>query len=404
MNATLSARAVNLAPSATNRATQRARQLRNDGADIVTMTVGEPDFATPDHVTDAAHLAMRHGHTRYTDVTGIDTLKQVIAETYRQQHQLDVAMDEIIVSNGAKQVIFNAILALIEPGDEVVIPTPAWVSYSQMVTFACGRPILVPARLDDSFAPDPERLAQAMSPNTKLIILNSPCNPTGGIATTETIDAICALVDRHPNVMLICDDVYEHIRFTRDPPPHPLRDVPELRQRVVAVNSVSKAHAMTGWRIGWGVGARDIVTAMARIQSHSTSNANSIAQHAAVAALTGPQDHLATRADTYRRRRDLALDILAATQSIHSPTPDGAFYLYLATPSVLGARTPSGTVINNDIDLVDYLIDHGVATVPGTAFGWSPAFRISTATDDSTLHTGCERIVQAIEQLNCNDT
>ncbi|MGH9269666.1 MAG: pyridoxal phosphate-dependent aminotransferase, partial [Ilumatobacteraceae bacterium] len=346
----------------------------------------------------------RQGHTRYTDVTGIDTLKQAIAETYRQQHQLDVAIDEVIVSNGAKQVIFNAIMALVGPGDEVVIPTPAWVSYSQMVSFAGGRPVLVPACLDDSFAPDPARLAQAMSRKTKVIILNSPCNPTGAIATTDTVDAICALIDRHPDVMLVCDDVYEHIRFTRDPPPHPLQRAPELRQRVVAVNSVSKAHAMTGWRIGWGVGARDIVTAMARIQSQSTSNANSIAQHAAVAALTGPQHHLATRAETYRRRRDLALDILAATQRVHCPTPDGAFYLYLAAASVLGARTSSDAIINNDIDLVDYLVDHGVATVPGSAFGWSPAFRISTAIDDRTLRTGCERIVQAIEQLDCNDT
>jgi len=375
--------------------TSRARALRAEGRDIISLSAGEPDFDTPAHVREAAKAAVDAGHTRYTNPDGIAELKAAIREKFRRENAITYADDEVMVSAGGKQVIFNAFVATLDPGDEVVIPAPYWVSYPDMVTLAGGSPVIVPTSAEDRFCLRPEALESAITPRTKWLVLNSPSNPTGSAYSAEELAALADVLRRHPDVWVLSDDIYEHILFDD------LRFATiaavdeEMRARTLTVNGVSKAYAMTGWRIGYGGGAAPLVRAMVKVQSQSTSCPPSVSQHAALAALTGPQDFIATARAAFRRRRDLVVQRLDEAPGIVCPRPEGAFYVYPSIADCIGRRTREGRRINTDEDFAMALLEEaGVAVVFGAAFGLSPHFRVSYATDDRTLEDACARIAE----------
>ena len=388
-------------PSPTLAVTQKAAELRAQGKDVIDLGVGEPDFPTPPHVIEEASAAMKRGETKYTAVPGTVALRKAISEKFQRENGLEYAPDEIIVSVGAKHVLFQAFFASLNPEDEVIIPAPYWFSYQDMVSFAEGKPLFVACDDTQDFKIQPHQLEKAITPHTKWLVLNSPSNPTGMAYTKEELAALGEVLKRHPHIFIVSDDIYEHLLFDGRVFATIAQVVPELKSRTLTVNGMSKAYSMTGWRIGYGAGPKELIKAMATLQSQSTSNACSLAQAASVAALSGDSTFIAERTKAFAARRDRALEMLSASSDLKCIKPQGAFYLFPKCEGVIGKKKPGGQVIGSDIDYANYLLeDAGVAVVPGTAFGLAPYFRLSTATSLETLEKACERIVSSTKKLS----
>jgi aspartate aminotransferase len=396
----LSAALDRIHPSQTLAMTQRVAELRKAGVDVIGLSAGEPDFDTPDFVKDAGIEAIRAGKTKYTNVDGTPELKEAIRAKFLRDNGLDYRLDEITVGVGGKHVIFNAIVATCEAGDEVIVPAPYWVSYPDIVAFAGARPVSIAAGADQNYKITPEQLEAAIAPRTRWLILNSPSNPTGAAYNADELRELGDVLRRHEQVMVLSDDMYEHI-FYADFAFATLAQVcPDLRDRILTENGCSKAYAMTGWRIGYAGGPAWLIKAMGKLQSQTTSNPCSIAQAAATAALNGPQDFLIERRDAFRRRRDLVVSMLNDAPGLRCPTPEGAFYVYPDASGCIGKTTPDGKRIDSDDDLIGYFLDRAkVAAVCGAAFGLSPAFRISYATSEDLLREACARIQEACAAL-----
>ena len=380
-------------PSPTIAITARAMELKAAGRDIIGLSAGEPDFDTPAHIRDAAKAAIDRGETRYTAPAGIPELRRAIVGKFARENRLDYAPEQVIVSTGGKQVLFNALLATVNPGDEVIVPAPYWVSYPDMVALAGGTPVIVTGRLEQNFKITPEALDAAITPRTKWLIFNSPSNPTGAGYARGELKALTDVLLAHPHVWVMTDDMYEHIAYAPFAFATPAEVEPRLAERTLTVNGVSKAYAMTGWRIGYAGGPLALIRAMTAIQSQSTSNACSISQWAAVEALTGPQDYIGEAAANFRRRRDLVVGLLNACPGVTCPEPEGAFYVYPSIAGLIGRTAPGGTRIETDADFAEALLaTEDVAVVFGAAFGLSPNFRISYAAADAVLAEACRRI------------
>ncbi len=389
-----------ISPSPTLAITSRVLELKRAGVDVIGLGAGEPDFDTPDFVKEAAIQAIRDGKTKYTNVDGTIELKQAIAAKFARDNGLTYATDQVSVNVGGKHTLFNAMVATIDPGDEVVIPAPYWVSYPDVVQFAGGVPVIVKAGPEVGYKLAPEALDAAITPRTKWVILNSPSNPTGAGYTIDELRALGAVLAKHPHVWIFADDMYEHIVYDGFRFATIAEACPELFERTLTVNGCSKAYAMTGWRIGYAGGASWLIKAMAKLQSQSTSNPCSIAQAAAVAALNGDQSFLAERNTAFQGRRDLVVSMLNEIDGMECPTPEGAFYVYPSFAALIGKSTPNGRLIDTDEAMVGYLLDDAkVAVVQGAAFGLSPAFRISYATSDTLLREACTRIQTACAAL-----
>ena len=387
-------------PSPTLAMTSRVLELKAKGIDVIGLSAGEPDFDTPDFIKEAAIEAIRRGQTKYTNVDGTAELKAAIAGKFKRDNGLTYAANEISVNVGGKHTLFNALVATVDPGDEVIIPAPYWVSYPDIVNFAGGTPVFVKAGAERGYKIDAGLLEAAITPRTKWLILNSPSNPSGAAYTEAELKALGEVLIRHPHVWVMADDMYEHIVYDDFQFTTIAQVCPELYARTLTVNGCSKAYAMTGWRIGFAGGPAPLIKAMAKLQSQSTSNPCSIAQAAATAGLNGPQDFLIERNIAFKGRRDLVVRMLNEIEGFLCPTPEGAFYVYPDVSGVIGKRTPEGKTIANDSDLIDYLLDIGrVAAVNGAAFGLEPAFRISYATSEAILAEACTRIQQAIAAL-----
>ena len=396
----LASRLDRVQPSATLAMTKLALELKAAGHDVVGLAAGEPDFATPENIVEAAIAAMRRGDTRYTAVDGTPALKKAIQAKFQRDNELEYGLDEILVSSGGKQVIFNAMVATLDPGDEVVIPAPYWVSYPDMVAIAEGTPVSVPCSQNAGFKLSPEALAGAISPKTKWLILNSPSNPTGAAYTREELRALADVLIDHPQVWVLTDDMYEHLRYDGSDFATIAQVEPRLKPRTLTVNGVSKAYCMTGWRIGYCGGPKALIKAMTTVQSQSTSNASSISQAAAVEALNGPQDFIARHNESFKARRDMVVELLNQAEGIHCDTPVGAFYVYPSCAGVIGKRTPEGKLLETDEDFVNHLLAaEKVAAVHGSAFGLAPYFRVSYATSTEALKEACARIQRACSQL-----
>ncbi len=388
-------------PSPTIAVTQKARELKAAGRDVIGLGAGEPDFDTPDNIKEAAIAAIWEGQTKYTAVDGTPALKEAIAGKFSRENGLDYEPAQITVGTGGKQVLYNALMATLDPGDEVIIPAPYWVSYPDMVLLAEGSPVFVSCGQNHGFKLQPEVLEEAITDKTKWLILNSPSNPTGAAYSAAELKALTDVLLRHPHVWVLTDDMYEHLVYDGFQFATPAAVEPELYDRTLTVNGVSKAYAMTGWRIGYGGGPAALIKAMSKVQSQSTSNPSSVSQAAAVEALTGPQDYIAERCDAFKQRRDIVVEMLNDCPGLHCHKPEGAFYVYPSCAGVIGKRTPAGEEIRGDGDFVTYLLDQvGVATVQGEAFGLSPHFRISYATSTEALVEACGRIKAACEALD----
>jgi aspartate aminotransferase len=387
-------------PSPTLAITSRVQELKRAGVDVIGLGAGEPDFDTPDFVKEAAIKAIRDGQTKYTNVDGTPELKAAIAAKFTRDNGLTYTPDQISVNVGGKHTLFNAIVATVEAGDEVIVPAPYWVSYPDVVLFAGGTPVFVAAGPEQGYKLLPEQLEAAITPRTKWVILNSPSNPTGAAYTAAELKALGDVLERHPHVWIFSDDMYEHILYDGFQFATIAQVCPSLYERTLTVNGCSKAYAMTGWRIGFAGGASWLIKAMAKLQSQSTSNPCSIAQAASVAALNGDQSFLKDRAAAFQVRRDLVVGMLNAAEGITCPKPDGAFYVYPEFSALIGKSTPSGKLIDSDEAMVAYLLDDAkVAAVQGAAFGLSPAMRISYATSDALLTSACTRIQEACAAL-----
>ena len=387
-------------PSPTMAVTARAAELKAEGHDIIGLGAGEPDFDTPDPVKDAAIAAIRAGYTKYTRVDGAPELKRAIRDKFRRDNGLDYALDEIIVGAGGKQVLFNAILASVDRGDEVIVPRPYWVSYPDMARIAGGEPVFVDSSAETGFRMTPEALEAAISPRTKWLILNSPSNPSGAAYTPDQLARLTEVLERHPHVWIMADDIYEKIVYDDFVFATVAQVSPALKDRTLTVNGVSKAYAMTGWRVGFAGGPEPLIRGMAKIQSQSTTNAASISQAAAVEALNGDQTFLAARNAAFRKRRDRVVASLNDTPGLSCNVPDGAFYVYPSCAGVIGRRTPDGKTLAGSEDYARYLLESvGVAVVHGAAFGLDPCFRVSYATSDEALDEACARIRRATEAL-----
>ena len=388
-------------PSPTMAVTARAAELRAAGQDVIGLGAGEPDFDTPDHIKEAAIRAIRDGVTKYTRVDGTPELKDAICAKFARENDLAYTPEQVIVSSGGKQVIYNALVATLNPGDEVVIPAPYWVSYPDMALLAGGTPVFVDAGAGAGFKMTPEALDAAITPKTKWLILNSPSNPSGAAYTADELRALAEVLMRHEQVWVLTDDIYEHLTYDGFAFTTIAQVAPELKRRTLTMNGVSKAYAMTGWRIGYGGGPAALIKAMAKVQSQSTSNPCSISQAASVAALDGPQDFITERAAVFAERRDLVVAMLNQANGLDCPKPVGAFYVYPSCAGLIGRRTPGGKVLGSDLDVVAYLLEsEGVAVVHGEAFGLSPYFRVSYATSTEALREACTRIQRACAALN----
>ncbi|SES31425.1 aspartate aminotransferase [Tranquillimonas rosea] len=389
----LSATLARVKPSPTVAMSSLAADLRAQGRDIIPLSAGEPDFDTPQNVKDAAKAAIDAGHTKYTQVDGLPELKRAICDKFRRDNGLDFAPGQISVGTGGKQMLYNALMATLDPGDEVIIPAPYWVSYPDMVLLGGGTPVTVPCRIEDGFKLTPEALEASITPRTKWLMFNSPSNPTGAAYTRAEVEALCAVFRRHPHVWILSDDIYEHLVFGDFEFTTPAQVAPDLYDRTLTVNGVSKAYAMTGWRIGFAAGPAELIGGMRKIQSQSTSNPCSISQHAAIEALTGPQDFLAENRALFERRRDLVVSLLNEAPGLSCPVPDGAFYVYPSIAGCLGKTSKGGATIDTDEAFATALLEEtGVALVFGAAFGVSPNIRISYAASDDALRDACERI------------
>jgi len=391
--ALLSAALSRIKPSPTNFASDRARRLKAEGRDIVPVSSGEPDFDTPDNVRAAANAAIARGLTKYTPVAGIPELREAIVRKFKRENHLDYQVGQIIVSTGGKQVIANALLATVDPGDEVIIPAPYWVSYPELVQLCGGTPVAVMTDVADGFKMRAEALEAAITPRTKWLIMNSPCNPSGAVYTYDDLKALAEVLKRHRHVWILTDDIYEHLVYGDFAFSTLAQVEPDLYERTLTINGVSKAYAMTGWRIGYAGGPPQLIKAMETIQSQMTSGTCSVSQWAAVEALNGPQDFLKDRRKSFEQRRDLVVSMLNQAQGIRCPTPDGAFYVYPSCAAMLGKRTPDGRTLKTDEDFVLALLEsEGVAVVHGSAFGCGPNFRISYAASMELLDEACRRI------------
>ena len=380
-------------PSPTIAMTMRAQQLTAEGRDIITLSAGEPDFDTPQHIRDAAKAALDAGHTRYTAVDGMPALKRAICDKFARENGLDYSPAQISVGTGGKQILYNALMATLNPGDEVIIPAPYWVSYPDMVLLAGGTPVIVPAGMEAGYRITPDELEAAITPRTKWLILNSPSNPSGAGYGADHMRALTDVLMRHPHVWVLADDIYEHLVFDDFRFVTPAQIAPALKDRTLTMNGVSKSYAMTGWRIGYGAGPETLIRAMAKLQSQSTSNPCSISQYAALAALTGPQDYIQTSRAIFQRRRDLVVAALNDCPGLSCPVPQGAFYVYPSIHELIGKTSAGGRVITDDEAFATALLDEtGVAVVFGAAFGLSPHFRVSYATSDAVLADACARI------------
>jgi len=378
-----------------------AQQLKREGRPVIVLGAGEPDFDTPDHVKAAAEIAIRAGQTKYTILDGSMELKAAIAEKFRRENGVDYASDEITAGAGAKQVIHNAFMATLSPGDEVILAAPYWTSYADMVKIADGTPVDVPCREENGFRLDADDLERAITPRTRWLLLNSPSNPTGAAYSAAQLRPILDVLMRHPHVWLMADDIYEHLTYDGVPFVTAAALEPGLKSRTLTVNGVSKAYAMTGWRVGYGGGPRELISAMAVVQSQSTTNPSSVSQAAAIAALTGPQDILIERRDAFQRRRDLVVDKLNAIDGVSCRRPEGAFYTFASCAGLIGRRTPNGMQIDNDSAFCRYLLErHDVAVVPGSCFGLASYFRLSYATSEQNLREALGRIANTCRQLS----
>lgn len=388
-------------PSATIAVSQKARELKAQGRDIIGLGAGEPDFDTPDNVKDAAIAAIKRGETKYTPVSGIVPLREAIAQKFKRENNLDYKPEQSIVGTGGKQILFNAFMATMNPGDEVVIPTPYWVSYPEMVSICGGTPVFAETTIENGFKLTADVLEQAITPKTKWLVMNSPSNPSGAAYTRDELRAIADVLMRHPHVWTLTDDMYEHLTYG-DFVFTTLAEVePALYDRTLTMNGVSKAYAMTGWRIGYAAGPLQLIKAMDMIQGQQTSGACSIAQWAAVEALNGPQDFVTKNKAIFQSRRDLVVSMLNQARHIECPTPEGAFYVYPSCAGAIGKTAPSGKVIANDEDFVSELLQaEGVAVVHGSAFGLGPNFRISYATSETALEEACNRIQRFTASLD----
>lgn len=380
--------------------TERANALRRQGADLLVLGAGEPDFDTPEHIKEAAIQAIRAGQTKYTVLDGSPALKEAIRRKFARENDLVFAQDEVTASAGAKQVIFNAMMATLDAGDEVIIPAPFWVTYADIVTILGGTPVVLPCREEDGFRLTAAALEAAITPRTRWVMLNSPSNPSGAAYGEEHYRPLLEVLLRHPQVWLMVDDMYEHILYDGFRFVTPAALEPRLRERTLTINGVSKAYAMTGWRLGYAGGPKALIQAMASVQSQVTSCPCSVSQAAAIAALDGPQDIVRERCELFRERRDLVVDALNAVPGLSARRPEGAFYVYASCAGILGRRTPNGAVIDSDTAFARYLMDEGgVAVVPGSAFGLAPYFRVSYATSHEVLEEACRRIAEATRRL-----
>ncbi len=380
-------------PSATIAVTQMARELKAQGKDVISLSVGEPDFDTPQNIKDAAVAAIARGETKYTPVAGIPELRKAIADKFKRENGLDYKPEQVIVGTGGKQILFNAFMATINPGDEVVIPAPFWVSYPEMIALCGGTPVFVETTIENNFKLTAEQLDKAITPKTKWFMFNSPSNPSGAAYSKDELKALTDVLMKHSHVWVLTDDMYEHLVFGDFVYYTPAQVEPALYERTLTMNGVSKAYAMTGWRIGYAAGPLPLIKAMDMIQGQQTSGACSVAQWAAVEALNGPQDFITESKKAFEERRDLVVSMLNQASGIVCPKPEGAFYVYPSCAALIGKTAPSGKVIANDEDFVmELLATEGVATVHGSSFGLGPNFRVSYATSNDKLEEACSRI------------
>jgi aspartate aminotransferase len=397
----LSATLSRVKPSPSIAISTLAAELKAQGRDVIGLSAGEPDFDTPQNIKDAAVAAIAAGKTKYTAPDGIPELKQAICAKMKRDHGLDYTPKQVSVGTGGKQTLYNALMATLNPGDEVIIPAPYWVSYPDMVLLAGGTPVPVEASLESDFKLTPDQLEAAITPNTKWFIFNSPSNPSGAGYNRAELKALTDVLMRHPHVWVMTDDMYEHLVFDGFEFCTPAEVEPGLYERTLTCNGVSKAYAMTGWRIGYAAGPEHLIAAMRKVQSQSTSNPCSISQWAAVEALNGPQDFIAENNVAFKRRRDLVVAALSDIDGITCPTPEGAFYVYPSIAGLIGKTTPKGTVISDDEAFATALLEEqDVAVVFGAAFGLSPNFRISYATSDEALVEACRRIKSFCDTLS----
>lgn len=388
-------------PSPTIAVTTKAAELRAAGKNIIGLGAGEPDFDTPENIKKAASVAMEQGKTKYTPVAGTVELRQAIIQKFKRDNNLHYNMDQITVGCGGKQCIYNAMMATLNPGDEVIIPAPYWVSYPDIVYLSEGVPVIVNCSIENGFKLQAEDLEKAITPKTKWIILNSPSNPTGAAYNKDEMKAITDVLVKHPHVWVMTDDMYEHIVYDDFEFVTPAQVEPKLFDRTLTLNGVSKAYSMTGWRLGYGAGPVELIKAINKIQSQSTTHTSSITQAAAVEALNGSQEFIKSNNTVFKERRDLVVQKLNECEGLDCLTPEGAFYVYPSCKGVIGKKTPKGDVINSDEDFIAYLLEEkGLAAVHGAAFGMSPYFRISYATSTEVLEEACEKIRQACEELS----
>jgi len=387
-------------PSATMAVTQQARELKSQGKDIIGLGAGEPDFDTPENIKEAAIAAIKSGDTKYTAVDGTPELKSAIKDKFKRDNNLDYNLDEISVGTGGKQIIFNAFAVTLDQGDEVIIPAPYWVTYPDVVNYFNAKPIFIKGSELNNFKITAEELEKAINPSTKWFILNSPSNPTGACYSKKELEDIAAVLERYPQINVLTDDLYEHLIY-EDTKFYTIAEVaPNLKDRVLTLNGVSKAYAMTGWRIGYAGGNKDLIKAMSKLQSQSTSNPTSISQAAAVEALNGNNNFIAERNLIFKNRRDNLLISLNNMEGINCNTPDGAFYVFPSCKGVIGKRAKDNKIINDDEDFTSALLNHaGVAVVQGSAFGLEGYFRISYATSDENLHNACDRLSKFCSEL-----
>jgi aspartate aminotransferase len=387
-------------PSATIVITQKARDLKAAGRDVISLSVGEPDFDTPDNIKNAAIEAIRRGETKYTPVSGIQPLREAVARKFKRENNLDYKWNQTIVSTGGKHVIYNALLATLNPGDEVICVAPYWVSYPEMVALCGGTPVFVEAKQETNFKLQPADLERAITPKTKWVILNSPSNPSGAAYTWSEMKALTDVFMRHPHVWILTDDMYEHLTYGDFQFCTPAEVEPNLYERTLTMNGVSKAYAMTGWRIGYAAGPKHLIDAMDMVQGQQTSGTSAISQWAAVEALDGTQEHLPKFKAAFQRRRDLVVSMLNQAKGLKCPMPEGAFYVYPSVAEHIGKTTPDGKLIATDEDFVTALLEaEAVAAVHGSAFGLGPNFRISYATSDAKLEDACQRIQRFCSSL-----
>ena len=380
-------------PSATIAISNKAMQLKAEGKNVIGLAAGEPDFDTPQNIKDAAIKAIQAGKTKYTPVDGIPELKKAIVDKFKRENNLDYKPSQVSVGTGGKQVLFNALMATVNPGDEVIVPAPYWVSYPDIVMLAGGTPVFVEGKVENGFKLQAADLEKAITPKTKWLILNSPSNPSGAAYSRAELKALTDVLLKHPHVWVLSDDMYEHLVYDDFEFTTPAQVEPKLYDRTLTMNGVSKSYCMTGWRIGYGAGPEQLIKAMSKLQSQSTSNPSSIAQWAAVEALNGPQGFIDDNNKVFKERRDLVVSMLNQAKGLSCPTPEGAFYVYPSCAGAIGKTAPSGNVIGTDEDFVtELLAAEGVAAVHGGAFGMSPFFRISYATATETLEDACKRI------------